>query len=57
MTLRRKIYHAWPRAFVFFAVFMAALPCLSAAETTSTDTQGLLPVPDYSVAASGRKVI
>jgi len=36
---------------------MAALPCLSAAETTSTDTQGLLPVPDYSVAASGRKVI
>ena len=48
MTQRKGIQRVWPRAFVFFAVFLAALPCLSEAGTESTEAQGLLPVPDYS---------
>jgi len=48
MTQGRNIHRAWPRAFVFLAVFLTVLPCLSEAGTQSTEAQGLLHVPDYS---------
>jgi len=33
---------------VFLVVFMASIPCLSEEGTNSTETQGMLPVPDYT---------
>lgn len=48
MTQRRNMLRTWPGAFVFIAIFMATLPYLSEAGTKSTESQGILHVPDYS---------
>ena len=48
MILRNGIKRAGPAVCLFLTLLLASIPSLGETETESTESQGLLPLPDYS---------
>ena len=48
MILRNGIKRAGPAVCLFLTLLLASIPSLGETETESTESKGLLPLPDYS---------